>query len=130
LESFLLFLNYIIFVLPKVLFYGRIYDVLITDRYVYDFILSRRALGDDSQIFIRILTGMCPRPEVVILLDVNEGLAYNRKGGEKSMNELRLLRKLYLSISTKCRYHIVDGSKLKPTVFNEIRRIVEAQLND
>jgi dTMP kinase len=130
LEGFLLFLNYIILVLPKILFYRRIYDILITDRYVYDYILSRIALGDDSQILIRILMGMCPRPEAVILLDVIEDLAYNRKGGEKSMNELRLLRKLYVSFSTKYGYHIIDASKPKLAVFNEIYKIVGAKLND
>jgi thymidylate kinase len=130
LEGFLLSINYIILVLPKILFYRRIYDVLLTDRYVYDYILSRIALGDDSQILIRILMGICPRPEAVILLDVIEDLAHNRKGEEKSINELRLLRKVYVSFSTKYGYHIIDASKPKLAVFNEIYKIVGAKLND
>jgi dTMP kinase len=130
LEGFLLSINYIVLVLPKILFYRRIYDVLLTDRYVYDYILSRIALGNDSKILIRILMGICPRPEAVILLDVIEDLAHNRKREEKSINELRLLRKLYVSFSTKYGYHIIDASKPKLAVFNEIYKIVEGKLND
>lgn len=130
LEGFLLSINYIILVLPKILFYRSICDVLLTDRYVYDYILSRIALGDDSQILIRILMGICPRPEAVILLDVIEDLAHNRKGKEKSINELRLLRKLYVSFSTKYGYITIDASKPKLAVFNEIYKIVGRKLND
>jgi len=72
-------------------------EILITDRYVYDYILSRIALGGNSQIFIRIIMGMCPKPEVVILLDVTEDLAYERKGRGKSIDELRFLRNFYIS---------------------------------
>jgi dTMP kinase len=129
LEDFLLFLNYIMLVLPKILLYRKIYKVLITDRYVYDYILSRIALDGSSPALTRFLMGMCPKPEMVILLNVNEDLAYNRKKEEKSVHELRFLRKLYLSFSIKYGCRIVDASKPKLVVFSELYRIIKAELN-
>jgi dTMP kinase len=129
LEDFLLFLNYMILVLPKIFLYRKIYKVLITDRYVYDYILSRMASSGSSPALTRFLMGMCPKPEITILLNVNEDLAYNRKKEEKSVQELRLLRKLYLSFSTKYGCHIVDASKSKLIVFSELYKIIKAKLN-
>lgn len=127
LETFLLFLNYIVLVLPKILYYGRIYQVIIADRYVYDYILSRIALKANSRVLTQILIGIIPRPEVMILLDVNEEIAYNRKSEEKTISELKLFRKLYLNFITKVGGYVVDASKSKFEVFSELCRIIETK---
>jgi len=130
LEDFLLFLNYVIIVLPKILLYTKLYSILITDRYVYDYILSRIAIQSNSLILFQILMGMCPKPDMIILLDISESLAYNRKKEDKSIYELKLLRKLYLNFSAKYECYIVDTSNPKPVVFRKLYKAIMAKLDE
>ncbi|MGC8949454.1 MAG: dTMP kinase [Infirmifilum sp.] len=128
-ENLLLFLNYVLLVLPKIYFYKRMSQIVIADRYVYDFILSRIALGASSRFLARILMGMTPKPDVLLLLDVSEDIAYRRKNGEKPLKELRILRRLYLSLMKRLGGYIVDASRTIPEVFDEIWRLVEPDEN-
>ena len=125
LDEFLSFLNYIILVLPKILFYRRIYEVLITDRYVYDYILSVVARKRYSGTLIRILLRIVPKPTITILLDVDPLIAYQRKNGEKPVNELLLLRLLYNCFIAKIGGAIVDASGSKANTIKEILRAIK-----
>ena len=122
LEELLLFLNYILLVLPKIYVCHRLFEVVITDRYVYDYILSCVVLFKQcSKTLTRILFYMTPRPDLTILLDVDERTAYSRKHGEKSLNDLRILRKLYLCLIINVESEIVKThNKTVKEVFIEL----------
>jgi thymidylate kinase len=104
--------------------------VLIADRYVYDYILSRIVIRDKSLTLARTLVRITPRPDVVVLLDVNEDIAYNRKCGEKAMDELKSLRKLYLKLVTKLGGHVINASKSKFEVLNNIWKTIRVEMGD
>ncbi|MEM3905682.1 MAG: hypothetical protein QXZ17_02255 [Nitrososphaerota archaeon] len=109
LEEFLLFLNYILLVLPKVCLYRFFFKVIIADRYVYDYILSCIAYSKPySKTLIRILFRITQKPDLTILLDVDEEVAYARKCGEKPIDDLKKLRRLYLSFIAKIKGEIIQ----------------------
>ncbi|MEM1510097.1 MAG: hypothetical protein QW096_09560 [Thermofilaceae archaeon] len=109
LEEFLLFLNYILLVLPKVCLYRFFFKVIIADRYVYDYILSCIASSKPySKTLIRILFRIAQKPDLTILLDVDEKVAYARKCGEKPIDDLKKLRRLYLSFIAKIKGEIIQ----------------------
>jgi len=120
LEDFLSFLNYITLVLSKILFHKKICEVLITDRYVYDYILSVVARKRYSKTLIKVLLRVVPKPTITILLDIDPSIAYCRKGGEKSMSELLVLRSLYRRFIISIDGKIVDASGSKMDVFKEV----------
>ena len=129
LEEFLLFLNYILLVLPKILLCQRFFKVTIADRYVYDYVLSRVAFIGNLHILNQILLCMTPKPKVTILLDVDENIAYNRKNREKPLGELKVLRKLYLNLVIKLGGYSVQTSKSKTEVLNELWRFIRLDMN-
>ncbi|MEM4889826.1 MAG: hypothetical protein QXJ64_10365 [Thermosphaera sp.] len=109
LEEFLSFLNYILLVLPKVCLYRFFFKVIIADRYVYDYILSCIASSKPySKTLIRILFRIAQKPDLTILLDVDEKVAYARKCGEKPIDDLKKLRRLYLSFIAKIKGEIIQ----------------------
>jgi dTMP kinase len=126
LEDFLLFLNYIVLVLPKILLYKRMYDLLITDRYVYDHLISMLAQKRYSRALTKILLLIVPKPTITILLDIDPSIAYQRKGGENPANELSFLRPLYYRFVVGVGGIIVDTSGSKTETINRIWKAVRS----
>jgi len=127
-ESYLLFLNYIILILPKILLCRQIYQLLITDRYVYDYILQRAIFEGSLSTINKILILMTPKPDLVTVFDLDEKIACNRKIEEKSVGELNILRRLYLRLGTKLSGHIIDASKPIAVVSDEILRLINDKI--
>jgi dTMP kinase len=126
LEDLLLFLNYIVLVLPKILLYKRTCDFLITDRYVYDYVISMLMQKRYSRTFMKILLQIVPRPTITILLDTDPFIAYQRKGGENPVNELLFLRPLYYRFVVSVGGIIVDASGSKAETINGIWKAVRS----
>lgn len=124
LETFLLFLNYLLLILPRMIIYGKIYRVLITDRFVYDYILSTVVQKRYSRTLTKVLLRIVPKPMITILLDVDPLIAYHRKGGEKPMDELCSLRLLYRLFIDSIGGNIIKASGSKMDTFKEILRVV------
>ncbi|MEM2425057.1 MAG: hypothetical protein QXM00_11415 [Candidatus Bathyarchaeia archaeon] len=98
-EEILLFLNYALFIALKLPLLEKMYDVVLADRYVYDFILSRIILlSSHSRGLLKLLLLMTPKPEVLVVLDLDEETAYARKE-ERSLYHLKLLRSGYLKLA-------------------------------
>jgi len=125
LESILLFLNYVLFVLPKIYLSLKQYSIVIADRYLYDYIISRLLLERRWSKFSKILLQITPKPDVVIVLDADEKTAYIRKRGEKPLRELSILRRLYLKFSAKCGWYVINTSSISEVkVLSEILKIL------
>jgi thymidylate kinase len=120
LNSILLFLNYVWLILPRILIYNKIYTVLVTDRYVYDYVISTIAHQTYSKSLSSLLLRAAPRPDLEILLDVSSEIAFQRKHGEKDLEEISALRRLYLHFAQIQRLPIVDASRSVSETFNQI----------
>lgn len=121
-EEFLLFLNYLLLVLPKILLSKHIFKYVICDRYIYDYILTRMLLHKlHSRTLMYILLRIVPQPDKVILLDVDERVAFFRKNNEKTLHELRILRMGYLVLSKHINSSIViNATKPIRNVFKDV----------
>jgi len=125
LECLLLFLNYVILVLPRILVYSKIYRLLITDRYLYDYFLSTILQGANSRTLMGVLLRMVPKPTITILLDVDPLTAYHRKDAKKPLDELWSLRLLYRCFIVSVGGKIINASSSKIYTFKEILRVVK-----
>lgn len=129
-EEFLLFLNYILLVFLKIIIYMRLYDVVITDRYVYDYILMRMIFSTTySQALSKILLMVTPKPTVLIVLDTNEEIAYIRKGGEKPLHHLKLLRGGYLKLAELLDAYVVSSDTSTLTTADKLWRLVSSKFS-
>ncbi|MEM2297793.1 MAG: hypothetical protein QXH10_10270 [Ignisphaera sp.] len=126
LEEFLLFLNYILLVLPKIFLCRSFFKVTIADRYVYDYILSCIVSSKQKQgRLIKILFNGTPKPDLTILLDTDENIAYHRKHGERPISDLKRLRKLYLHFIIKFKGEIVETHNIAiDEVFTKLRSLI------
>ncbi|MEM1830751.1 MAG: hypothetical protein QXI86_06110 [Ignisphaera sp.] len=132
LEEFLLFLNYILLILPKIFICRILFEVTVADRYVYDYvldyILSHIAFSrTHSYTLSRILLMIAPKPDVLFVLDLDEGIAYSRKG-EKSLSYLRLLRKGYLKLANLYGAIVVSSDDNITATFMKLWCVVSSRL--
>ena len=96
-------------------------DVLLLDRYWYDLIVD--AVGNDPDARERLgdLLGRSwgrwfPRPDVIILLDVDPGVASTRKRGENTPSFLAARRKLYQKVGTLLGARVFDANQAVDTI--------------
>lgn len=98
---------------------------VVCDRYVYDtvandlaidFNYSWRAVDAVLEWWMRFL----PKPNITVLVDVPEKLAYSRKNDISSLDYVKERRPLYQYMAQKLEMFTLDGSK----DLNELRNIV------
>lgn len=127
LETLLLYLNYLLLVTPKVILSSKLYDVVITDRYIYDLVISRAVVNANVRQLTHLLYRIMPKPDLTILLDVDEHIAYIRKHREKKLHELKLLRKIYTYVAEKHGWIIVNANKTLNSVLVNLWNIVSTK---
>lgn len=91
---FIIFADTIIERLMEIRFSLR-QSIVIHDRYFYDHLVNY--LNDLPEWLIKLYLHLIPKPDLVILLDVPETVAYRRKG-EASLRFIRRQRHLYLNL--------------------------------
>jgi thymidylate kinase len=91
---FIVFADTIIERLMKIRFSLR-QPIVIHDRYFYDHLVNY--LGELPEWLAKLYLRLIPKPDLTILLDVPETVAYRRKG-EASLRFIRRQRHLYLNL--------------------------------
>ena len=88
---------------------------IICDRYVQDVAVNLAAeLGySDEKLRSRLgkLRGWLPKPDLTFLMDVPEETGFQRKDDTPSIEHLRSLRGIYLSIGKGCGAVMLDGAE-------------------
>lgn len=125
LENWLLFLNYLVLVFPRLILFKHTYDVVITDRYAYDYTLSEKAKGEGSKRTDQLLLRIVPKPDQLILFDIDPLVASKRKDLEKPMSELLPLRQLYRLFTAEYNGVIIDASLPTEKVFQEALKVIK-----
>ena len=105
---FFFFIDYHIKILLKVrlrLIFGK---TVICDRYFYDLLMELRRSGLITKEFTVALAKTLPRPLIIFLLDVPEGLVSQRRGF--TSKEIRAKRKIFLDMAKIFGFSIIDTS--------------------
>ena len=105
---------------------------IICDRYVYDTIAdiaSDLNLSDRKiENVLKYLLYFMPKPDLIFLIDVPEGIAYQRKQDIPSIDYLRDRRRIYLNIAMNDKIIVLDGSKdlkeLEVLIQDEVFRVI------
>jgi thymidylate kinase len=106
-------------------------DVLLVDRYWYDLIVD--AVGNDpdarhlvGDLLTRSWRRWFPRPDLIILLDVDPEVASARKKGENPADFLAARRRLYHEVGRLLGARIVDANQPVETITPKVTAHVTA----
>ena len=107
-------------------------SVLIMNRYYHSNLIYGIANGMKSKWLENLDAGL-PKADLVILLDVTQKESFrrqktNRDKFEKNEEFLRKISKLYLTIAKKKRWKIIDASKSKEEIHNDILKILSKKI--
>ena len=129
-----LILEYKIKTFIKITSQLKIKKQLVCDRYFYDLIVTLALDLDlsDSDInhLINSLTKKMPIPNLNFLIVLPPESAYKRKSDIPSINFLNERQQLYLKISKKCNMVLLDGTKTKTEISNQIQKSVKKYLEN
>ncbi len=109
---YLMLLDYLISVFPKVKIPLMRGQSIVSDRYIYDLIvesmINHKTRGN-------AVLNLLPKPDFTFLIDLPEEIAYERKTDIPSVDFLRQKRQLYLDVATqridKEKLLVIDGSE-------------------
>ena len=104
-------------------------DVLVLDRYYFDFIVDQSLNYNENAITFedRVNNGILQniiKPDVFILIKITPELGWERKRDGTSIKHLRKLENIYNSIQEKKGVHVIDGSQPQQIVHDKIKSIV------
>ncbi|MGH1520872.1 MAG: dTMP kinase [Nitrosopumilus sp.] len=99
-------------------------SVLIMNRYYHSNLIYGKANGIKEKWLENLDSGL-PKADLVILLDVTQKESFrrqktNRDKFEKNEEFLQKISKIYLSVAKKKRWKIIDASKSKQEIHDEI----------
>lgn len=104
--------------------------VVICERYFYSTIAYQAAQGLDTKWLFN-LNAFAPKPDMVILLDLRPDIAVKRTTSEEKFENqefLEKVRKNYMKLAKKYNFKVIDVSKNKRIVQQEIKTFVEQKL--
>ena len=119
----------------KVIHYLNGNNIVICDRYLYDFIIDQAVnMGKKTKgidyIFGCFLTRLFPLPNLLFILDVNPEIGWRRKQDGTSIEYLMERRELYYSLKTLPFATIIDANKPLETVSFQIKEHVKLFLKN
>lgn len=106
---------------------------IVCDRYIYDTVITDISVdmsySKDKTIFLlKKLLSFFPKPDLVLLVDISEDIAYSRKKDVPSIEYLKDRRYLYLAVGQEFNMFILDGSKklneLNDIIMKEVKKAV------
>jgi thymidylate kinase/glycosyltransferase involved in cell wall biosynthesis len=109
---------------PRVRHARRVSDVLLLDRYWHDVMVDYsfgRALSDPPPL----LAALLPRPDGIVILDVDEDAALERKSDTPDRTYLAERRRLYRAAAERYGAHLVDATRPTSTVFADVAAHVD-----
>jgi thymidylate kinase len=115
---------------PKMLWARCTTSTVVLDRYYLDWVVNLGELqGNGLDGMLRDaawLERVLPKARVHLFLDVSEVTAFNRKDDIQSVQYLRERKRRYLQLAPHYGFQIVDANQSAETVFQQLRRLVDA----
>ena len=113
--SFVWMIDYIIQTIFKITIPFNLKVNFIVDRYVYDVAINLSiTAGKDCAYASKIVNYFLlfsPKPDLTILIDIPEKVAFDRKDDISSYEYLKERRKRYITFANKYNFFIVNGEK-------------------
>jgi len=105
---------------------------IVSDRYIIDTVVTDLAvdfnyLPDEIHALIRRLHARFPKPDILVLIDLPEEIAMQRKTDTPSVDYLRERRGLYLLEAKGVGARIIDGSLPLDEIKRQVRQLVEVR---
>ena len=102
-------LDYGLQVAPKLIRARRLAEVVIVDRYRHDVLIDLSA-GGELLPTPRVLRWLLPDPDLIVVLDVDEQVAFARKPDSPDLTYLEQRRGLYRQLARSSTAILIDAS--------------------
>lgn len=117
--SYFAILDYILRVLPNILFSLYRYEIVIADRYIYDVIVGFSVFNKRNEKFVfKALTSLFPKPDIIFFIEVPDDLAFSRKDDVPSVEYLTKQKVVYSKYLKGPAIKVIDGTKTKDEILN------------
>lgn len=111
--KYLIYIDYFIQVFFRISIPLKLKKKIIVDRYIFgtfiDLAINLGYNTDNLENLINNYLNYCPKPNVVIFIDIPESIAYERKKDIPSIEYLRLRREKYLELCEKFNFIKING---------------------
>jgi thymidylate kinase len=111
----LMVLDYGLQVAPKLIRARRRSEVVIVDRYRHDVLIDLSA-GGELKPTPRVLRWLLPDPDLIVVLDVDEQVAFARKPDSPDLTYLEQRRRLYAQLARGPDAILIDASEATDVV--------------
>jgi thymidylate kinase len=115
----LMVLDYGLQVAPKLVRARRQADIVIVDRYRHDVLIDMSA-GGELLSTPRVLRWLLPDPDLIVVLDVDERVAFARKPDSPDLTYLEQRRRLYRQLAQGSTAILVDASESTDVVSESV----------
>lgn len=117
--SYFAILDYVLRALPNILFSLYRYEIVITDRYIYDVIVGFSVFNKKNEKFVfKVLTYLFPKPDIIFLIEVPDNIAFSRKDDVPSIEYLTKQKVVYSKCLKGLTTKVIDGTKNKDEILN------------
>ncbi len=107
--------------------------IVVCDRYIYSTLAYQSVHGVDER-FIKKLNRSFPKPDMVILLDIDPSISLIRKGESKELYEkkefLEKVRLKFLEIASEEGFVVIPSKRRLDLVQNDIKNVVKHFLEE
>jgi dTMP kinase len=119
--SYFAIFDYILRVLPNLLLSLYRYEIVITDRYIYDVIVGFSVFNKKNEKFVfKTLTYLFPKPDIIFLIEVPDNIAFSRKDDVPSIEYLTKQKVIYSNCLKGLTKKVIDGTKNKDEILNMV----------
>lgn len=134
--KYILLSDYFIQICYKIIIPLLTNENIVCDRYVYDTVITDLSVDmnyseKETINLLNKLLKIFPRPNLTILIDLPEEIAYSRKNDVPSIQYLQERRNTYLTIGKEENMVILDGSEkfieLKDSLRSEISKVLKTR---
>ena len=102
---------------------------LLADRYIYDAVLNASLTANlPAAVMYRIIDHIfriLPKPDIVLMIDLPEEVAFSRKNDIQSVEYLRERRQIYIEMADRYGFIKLDGKAEPEEILIMAKRAVE-----
>ncbi len=113
--------DYVIRVIPDIVFSIYRYDYIVADRFIYDVIIGFSVYSNKETNLFSKICWLFPKPDKTFFIDVPEHIAYGRKNDIPSIEYLSKQRVLYKRFLNEYDIERIDGTKSVEDILDIIK---------
>ncbi|WAI00846.1 nucleoside/nucleotide kinase family protein [Methanogenium organophilum] len=129
----LLIIDYFLQTYPSLIYSLIKYDIVISDRYIYDTVLTDLAVDfnnsdEKNRSILSRSFNFFPKPSLCFFIDIPEDIAFKRKNDTPSIDYLIDRKNQYLMVSKENDMIIINGNQELNTEIKDVKKVIDEKI--